>query len=211
MALDIDLTFQGDLTTGQQQQWTEEALSHIDAFFPLVLLVPRMELIVETVSEPPCAGHTEFACTVTPASGPIRMYLRVGLDYPPSSGPMAQQISGHVHEWFMECIAHEFAHAFTYRYLIKGDEEKERLCNMFLYNEGEGEARRGTLEDWNPSDKPWPEHIQEAVAEFFKDVYLLRGFRVYDNRTNWRFDRLFYTQWFDMIEAVTCHGGGVIS
>lgn len=60
----------------------------------------------------------------------------------------------------------------------------------------------GTYEaNWRP-DTDWPTRIVEAQAEFFKDVFMPKEFRRYDNRTNWKMTRGNFSAWVDIMNSL---------
>lgn len=97
--------------------------------------------------------------------------------------------------FFKEVVVHELGH------VVQGhlsERSIKRLCNAF----------GGTREQWDRGDGtddtefPWEARIQEAFAEFFKDVYL-GDKRVNPNRTNWQFPEDQYDVWTDVMNKTT--------
>lgn len=66
----------------------------------------------------------------------------------------------------------------------------------------------GMLSDWGP-ETDWVTRIQEAQAEFFKDVFLPADSRRYDNRTNWKMDRSNFDAWVEIMNTLCPCPGGV--
>lgn len=139
------------------------------------------------VNEPSVPGHNEFAC-VTYEMGELMegpdgaiasriwtVEVRNDLDDPgrdPSgtyTGP----------RFFMECVAHELGH------VVLGVRGSSDLAVHFRHKTDTVgyPGRRGTVVDWSAGD--WPERIEEAAAEVFKDAFLRPELRQFDNRTNW--------------------------
>ncbi len=88
--------------------------------------------------------------------------------------------------------------------MATSDADKTTIASWFR-RAGAGEGfRAGALEDWNPLDRPWEDRVQEALAEFFKDLYLPESARIYDQRTNWQMQRESFDAFMDMVELVIC-------
>lgn len=187
-----------DSVTSQQRAWWNEALSRMT--WPHDKRTVQFDADVSTVNEPPCQGHSDYMCTVVNfPDKKVEFFIRSGADDPTQA--FNSGVADDVHSFFMECVVHEYAHALTFLWLAADDVGKELVCTWFKYvNSG----RAGTLADWNPLEAEWGDRIQEAVAEFFKDVWMPHGFRYFDNRTNWRFEKGFYTEFIDTLYRQLC-------
>lgn len=89
------------------------------------------------------------------------------LDDPDRTGPFSGE------QFFMETIIHELGHCVQAK-LSAG--QVGQVCV----------ALGCPVEDWDNPDKPWTQQGKEAWAESFKDVYLPRNYRRYDDRTIYR-------------------------
>lgn len=52
------------------------------------------------------------------------------------------------------------------------------------------------------SDRAWEDQISESFAETFKDVFLPRQYREWDNRTKWRLPARSYQGWIDVLSDI---------
>lgn len=167
---------------------------------------------VHTVDEPPCVGHSDYMCTVTtgdPMTGfQHDIYIRSGADDPKAN--FNAGVTDDLHNFFAECFIHELGHAFVKQYMAPDSGSQTVVCSWFYLETatGEGRARRGVLTDWDGTDKKWEDRITEAIAEFFKDVYLPDSHRVYENRTNWWMDEAHFPEFVQIVESIVCTGGG---
>lgn len=190
-----------DSLSGKQKQWILDALGATR----FALNRGGAAVNFQIVTEPSCPGHKDYMCTSGTVGDTWQVEIRQGADDPTSPA-----VSGlpnpalDVKNFFMEGILHEIGHVFFFEH-FSGDDAKSTLASFFTYKNVTGEgARTGTLDDWNPPDKPWEDRVQEGLAEFFKDVYMPDQFRVYDNRSNWDFDHSHFGAWVDMIESIIC-------
>lgn len=190
------LTFDASVPS-QQRAWFEDALQ--------LSRIPweqsRLTIVVRTVDEPPCPGHADYMCTQSDGAQHV-ISIRVGADDPNAS--FNASVKDDIHNFFVESVVHELGHAFAFQHMATSDEAKADIASWFTLETatGEGSARRGVLADWNPLDRAWEDRIQEALAEFFKDVYLPDAYRVYENRTHWWMDQAYFTQFRSMVGSV---------
>jgi hypothetical protein len=165
--------------TGQQRQWFMDAVGRIK--FPINLLA--VDVLVETVVEPPCPGHKDIACTSDDGGGHYTIHLKQNLDDP--SGVVLSVAPHEVKRFFQEVVAHEVAHIVGF---IKIPDDATKTTVAALFRRG-GEVGAGNpageLADWSQALDPWEDRIVEAVAEVIKDTMLAPQNRTYDNRTNW--------------------------
>lgn len=183
----------------QQRQWVNDAILAA-SMFELDRL--NVDIVVTTVTEPPCAGHNDYMCTLA-AGGGATIFIRVGADDP--NADFNRKVRDRLHEFFMEAFIHELGHVLFFTSITLTDVEKAGVARLFTMKAATGEvARTGVLEDWNPLDKPWEQRISEGVAEFFKDLYLPREKRVYDNRSDWWMTRGSFDAFMTYIETVIC-------
>lgn len=187
--------------TGQQRAWFETAIGLCR--FPYTRArqsISDYTVEVTWVDEPSAPGHKDYMCANIVAGVP-HIEIRHTADDANIFKP-----PGPLQNFYMESVVHETMHVFWMMH-YNDDVAKAKLASMFRYETSP--ARVGVLADWNPLDRPWEERVQEAVAEFSKDVYLAESVRVYDNRTSWAFDETRFAEWLKMIEDVTCLGAGV--
>lgn len=168
--------------TNQQKQWFLDAVGRIN--FPINVLTSNV--LVETVTEPPCPGHHDTACTTDEGGGNYTIHLRHNIDDP--TGVVLGVEPREVKRFYQETVAHEIAHIVAFNE-IPDDATKTTVAALF-HRGGEVGAGNppGELADWNQTLDPWEDRIQEAVAEVIKDVMLAPQYRTYDNRTNWTID-----------------------
>jgi hypothetical protein len=196
--------------SNRQKEWFQEAM--LRSHFPFDRA--DLKLSVKGVDEPPCPGHNDYMCTETYHGGPEGtfsiIYIRNGVEdpnHPANAG--VPTIEGRKLFW-LESAIHEVGHAFTLGHLAVDDPSTAHLCEMFQYRDSPGTPRYGTLPDWSvgadtsTSLDPWRNAISEAVAEWFKDLYLPAQYRWYSQRTLWDFRRESFTSWWDLLEAFMC-------
>lgn len=209
--------------TAQQRAWT---LAALDACTFSWNRYP-LKTVVEFVDDPLPASHFEIAATTpdiitTPAmpwpeytgggpqlyTGPTcpewatpplnfierliwpgdrAVYARVqimkALDDPSSSYWEGQL-------FFQETVVHEFAHAIA---AFFDEDDIAKLCGAFGI----------TRAQWSPpaTDRDsWMERGAEAFAETFKDLYLPRDAREYDNRTDLRLPSSGLQDFYDVLD-----------
>jgi hypothetical protein len=195
-ATPLQLQFDASVTR-QQRQWAQDAIER--SIFPMDRA--SMTITVKTVPEPPCAGHADYMCTQVDA-GVSTIFIREGADDPTAA--FNANVRGRLQDWFRESFIHEFGHAFCFNFMATSDADKTTIASWFR-RAGAGEGfRAGALADWNPLDRPWEDRVQEALAEFFKDLYLPESARIYDQRTNWQMQRESFDAFMDMVELVIC-------
>jgi hypothetical protein len=173
----MNVAFDASVTT-RLQSWIQDAINRIT--FPLDAW--GHDVTFELVSEPPCTGHKDYMCTQTD-SGASTIFIREGADDPDSPINGWLPAGTDIKAWFQESIAHEIGHAYTFD-TITDDEGKEALGDLFVHDV-DGDRRTAVLADWNPTSSPWPDRLQEAVAEVWKDVFFPQESSVFDNRSNW--------------------------
>lgn len=165
--------------TGQQRQWFLDAVGRIK--FPISVLA--VNVLVETVVEPPCPGHKDIACTSDDGGGHYTIHLKQNLDDP--TGVVLGVAPGEVKRFFQETVAHEVAHIVGF-IQIPDDATKTIVAALFRRGGEVGAGNpAGELADWSQPLDPWEDRITEAVAEVIKDTMLAPQNRTYDNRTNW--------------------------
>lgn len=125
---------------------------------------------VPTVSNP---DHSAFADSwVDGDTGHIE--IRDDLDKP------NRDVEWTGDNFYMETVLHEMGHIVAG---FKGVTSAQ-MTSLFAGNENGGyPGPGGTDDDWDTG--AWQNRIQEAVAETFKDLWMAKSKRVYDNRTNW--------------------------
>lgn len=184
----------------QQRQWFNDALSRTR------FAVDRggASVLVKTVVEPSAPGHKDYMCTST-VDGAATIEIREGADDPAAAiNAWLPNPTRDLKKFFQECVIHELGHVFFFVH-FNDEAAVATLAPMFnRAGTGGDSARAGAVDQWNPLDKPWEDRIQEALAEFFKDVYLDPEQRVFDNRTHWQFNQARFGDWLTMIESYIC-------
>lgn len=191
------LTFQGvgeiDAGTLQQQTLFQAAFDAIT--FPTTRL--NLDVVVGFGPDPcPDMDH-ELACTFVTFEGE-------GLNNcgRPTSASIVmldglEEETGNAFRgirMFYDVVAHEIGHVAS-AWLT--DVQRGELCVLF----------GGQPSNWRPENAPWPDLIQEAQAEFFKDVFMPKELRRYDNRTNWKLPRANFPAWLEIMSTLcTCPG-----
>jgi hypothetical protein len=140
------------------------------------------------------------------------VYIRTGAE--DASSPFNEGVDD-IQQFFIDSFIHEMGHAFCFSYIlgwqvVAGDpmggpgaawgqviDNPLPVADWF-----ERDGQRGTRANWNPTDKPWEDRIQEGFAEFFKDVYVTD--RWSDNRTNWWMREEAFGAFTAAIDAVVC-------
>jgi hypothetical protein len=191
--------FEGSVTT-QQRQWFEDALARTR------FAIDRggVTVTVRTVVEPSAEGHKDYMATTVDGSGTV-IEIRERADDP--TAPFNLWLPNPVQDikrFFQEAVIHEIGHVFFFNH-FNSTGHQETFCSWFsrTFSPGIGEMQ-GSAYDWNPLDKVWADRIQEALAEFFKDVYLDPEKRVFDQRTNWNFDEEHFGEWLTLVESYIC-------
>jgi hypothetical protein len=164
----------------QQIRYVKDALEVCR--FPLDRLTADVTFTV--VAEPPAVGHNDLMAT-TETDGAFTVSIRQGIDS--SDSPSLAGLPNaarDTHVFFVECVMHELGH-IAQKTWASTDEQIAALCALFHSQATAGVASRaGTAADWDSGS--WPQRIEEAVAESWKDGWCPPEWRVYDNRTNWR-------------------------
>lgn len=93
---------------------------------------------------------------------------------------------------FNEAVIHTLGHFF-----FEQNGGVERICGWFAHRDT---GARATADDWSPP--AWDLRVQEAIAEFFKDVYLPQ--RASDQRTFWEFDQGAFADFVQVVDDVVC-------
>lgn len=179
--------------TEQQRSWWNAAVSLSQFAFDRAGLT----ITVKTVPDPPCPGHNDYMCTQTAGDGTATTFIRAGAD--DVNAPFNAAVKDDLRNFFMESVIHEVAHAFFNTYVTVDDAHRTTVSGWFI-NDG---GHLGTLENFTGGE--WADHTEEAIAEFFKDVYLPATYRHYDQRTTWDFVRSNFEDFFEAIEEVVCY------
>lgn len=184
--------------TDQQRRWFQDAVTH--ATYPNDAN-PNFELEAEVtwVPEPDCPGHADYMCARLDA-GVATIQIRDNAD-----DATIYQHPGPLQDFYAESVVHEIGHLITFYRIdtsLTPEADRSLLCGLFRHKDGQ---RQGTAADWNPLEAPWGDRVQEAAAEFFKDVFLPDEYRVYDNRSNWRLPQSNFGAWWDLMKTVLCY------
>lgn len=154
--------------TDTQRRW------FLDVVAALSFPTERVDVNVEVVwvAEPPCPGHNETGCAQVAGSDGV-ISLRDTLQ---EEGKLV----------YADTVAHELGHVYHFSQFTEA--EREAQAAAWWRSDG-GTRRTGTAADLNPLGEPWPDRIQEAWAEVWKDTFLKSSLRAYENRTNWKIDQ----------------------
>lgn len=101
-------------------------------------------------------------------------------------------------EFFKECVIHEFGHVVS---AMMTPEQQARIAGTLGM----------TMADWSPpatTRESWMDRGMEVFAETFKDLYLQRDDREYDNRTNHRVVKERLTDFYDVLEEIVAWSPG---
>lgn len=138
-----------------------------------------IDVSFNVVAEPNCPGHSEFACTSFGVDG-ASVEFRNGLGAP-TPPPFSEDYAGL--KFVQETVAHEVGHVVA-GVKINSPDLIAEMCKLFIRTDPmTGERSVGDSSRWAAGE--WPDRIGEAVAETFKDVFLAKEMRKFDNRTNW--------------------------
>ncbi len=178
---------------GQERQWVQDAFGFSTFPWDLVAISFNFSWVEEIAVEPEARAVTTVAGTV------VSIVLRNDIDQPDApSNQTLPDPEAQVKPRFMETIMHEAAgHGFV-EVRFGTNPEREVLAGFFVKD-----GRTGVLADWSGTME-WEDRIVEAMAEFMKDVYLPRSYRVYDQRTRWAFQRANWATFLQMIEEEVC-------
>jgi hypothetical protein len=197
----LELEFKSSVTS-QQKAWWKEALSRME--FPKDFSTVETKATVATVPDPPCPGHQDYMCTVLSfyvgETRPfeVEWFIREGADDPTQHLGVADDIKS----FFMESVVHEYGHYIVNSFMETDEADRANLGAMFKHK---SDGRWGTAADWTgQADTEWEDQIKEACAETFKDIFLPKKYRYYDNRTNWWLDKGHFTEFIDLIFDFLC-------
>lgn len=196
----LKLTFKDNVTSVQKAWWLE-AFSRMT--FMKDAWTVEFEATIQMMEDPPCPGHSDYMCTETTYwvnDRPTVTWTAITGAEDPTQG-FNQGVRDDVKSFFMESCIHEYAHALMHIFFAAGDAEKANICTWFKHR---NTGKVGTINDWSPENGDWEDRIEEAIAEFFKDVYMPEQFRYYQQRTNWQFQKSYFNSFLDMIESVLC-------
>lgn len=192
----MQVTFENG--TSQQRSWFNEAMER--ALFPW----DRVETHVTVKWLPEVSGGaSDFAWTTwgDPADDCGRpnaatIELRDDLDDPERTVGGLQYRG---QPFYMETCVHELGHVVQSKF---DNLQVQTLVTIFG---GLG------FSDWNGPPE-WGEKRQESFAETFKDVWLPKPYRKFDNRTAHRVSRDSFESFLEVLDKVcACGGGGALS
>jgi hypothetical protein len=123
-------------------------------------------------------NHVFAFTTVAFGGSPIDIRIRRSMGQGPDAENGFWRVRGIKNDlaFLTESMMHELGHVMV-AFL-----DSQQFPPLFFRN-----GTRGTDADWRPAAADWEDHIEEAVAETFKDVYYPG--RAYDNRTHWKLPR----------------------
>lgn len=203
----FNFTYDASVTT-TMRAWIEDVLGRCR--FPVGR--GQANITVKVLPEPSCPGHQDYMCTAWDGMA-AHIEIRAGVDNPahPANAGLPNPLT-QTKTFFQECFIHELGHVFFFAH-YNADDRKTQMSGWFRHTgaTGSGAGRQGLLADWNPLTAAWEDRTQEAVAEFFKDVYLIEADRVYENRTNWEMQAESFPEFVAMIESITCHTPAITS
>lgn len=135
---------------------------------------------VAFVHEPDLPGHNEFAYTVVgPGTGEVQFRDTLGLGDPDNFYGSRGIVNDMT--FLTETAHHEFGHVAVGQV----DNTIATFAPLMTHTSG----RQGSAEEWAPDDAAWEDYVLEGVVETFKDVFLPKPWRRFDNRTHWRLTR----------------------
>lgn len=195
MVIEFDPAHPG---TAQQQEWFNYAV-----FTACTFAWDRIDTVVTVgfYADPSSAQHNEFAVTLwnydetdncgRPSRASIRM--KDDLDDPDRDGTFSGRT------FFNDVVVHEMAH------VVQGKlspQQIEDICAAFESDTTHWLAGLG-------DEDLWADRISESWAETFKDIYLPKSQRKFDNRTNTKLKRAHFNQLLSVIDGVCpcAHGG----
>jgi hypothetical protein len=166
-----------------RNQATEPNSGQVYDFDQIVTYPTGPKVTIKWVPEPAAPGHSEFAATfftagVPGVSGPnweIQVRDTMGTD------AMDPQWQGQ--DFYQETLAHELGHVLTRVVMLRLGEDEAIAAFRELFD--------APTAPWNTG--PWEGRLEEAVAEFFKDM--IWPTRRYDSRTNLKLPRAHFEAW----------------
>lgn len=184
-----------------QKAWWLEALSRMT--FKKDAWTVALEGTVQTMDDPPCPGHSDYMCTETTywVNDTPTISWTIITDAEDPTQSFNAGVRDDVKAFFMESVIHEYAHGLMHVYFARGDGEKANIASWFKHRNS---GKVGQLDDWSPENSEWEDRIEEAIAEFFKDVYMPEQFRYFQQRTNWQFQKQYFPSFLNMVEGVLC-------
>lgn len=174
-----------DNGTTRQQDWFIEAMSH--AVFPWDRFDQVVRVVWAARADFPPGGRVHHAFAITNwASAPADACGRPNdatitilddLDDPNRPGNEGGWPMGYYagKNFYMECCLHELGHVAQMKF---SQEQRDRLT-LDVYGGHQ-------TSDWDSQDLEWWEQRQESDAETFKDVWLPKQYRKFNNRTKHR-------------------------
>lgn len=102
-------------------------------------------------------------------------------------------------KFFMETIHHELGHCIAQRF---SEADIAAICACFGLPASAWSAPYDSV--------PWEQQVRESFAETFKDIYLPRGLRKFNNRTKHRLLRSKYEDFFVILDKICCCDAGDI-
>lgn len=188
--------------TLQQQTWFEQTMTR--SLFPWARITTAVH--VEFTDEIP-EGHTLFAYTtwgggrVDHCGRPDEATILIRNDLDDRAGSVLSHPRTYFagKRFFMETVMHELGH------VVQSKFSSEQVALMSAIFDG-------SPFDWNgPAE--WEEKRQESFTETFKDVYLPRQYRKFDNRTHHRLSGEFaLDEFFKILDNVCpCEGSIIVS
>jgi hypothetical protein len=117
------------------------------------------------------------------------MQIRNDLDDPFRPGNDGGWPKGHFRgdKFYMETVNHELGHVVQFKL---NPSQRAKRCHAFGASTGQ----------WDDVTLPWEMLVQEADAETFKDVFLPRRWRKFDNRTTRRLRRERFEEWMSVLD-----------
>jgi len=104
--------------------------------------------------------------------------------------------SAFTERFYRETVVHELGHVLA---SMMHTSQIDRIVACY---------RDATRADWSPEvEDPtagtnWTERVEEAFCESFKDVYLPRAYRQFNQRTKWVLRRDRYDEWLGVIDEL---------
>jgi hypothetical protein len=188
--------------TTRQRDWFIEAMGHSRFPWQRIQATVEVEFVdFDTLKGVQSRHHHDFAFTenfldpTDPCGRPSRskIWMRDDLDDPNRPGDDAGYPKGHFtgHAFYMETVMHELGH------VVQGKLSPEEISRLTLGVYG-GHA----ASDWNDPKLKWWHQRQESDAETFKDIWLPRPYRKFDNRTNHRMNQTGFGIYLTVLDQI---------
>jgi hypothetical protein len=188
--------------TARQRDWFVLAMDH--ARFPWQRISTQVEVEwvdFDTLKGLQATHHHDFAFTLNypdpadPCGRPnfSKIWIRDDLDDPQRPGTESNHPHGYYagQAFYEETVMHELGH------VVQGKYTPEQISRLTL-----GVYGGHSESDWNDEKLEWWHKRQESDAETFKDVWLPRPHRKFDNRTNHRMNETGFGIYLSVLDNI---------